>query len=343
VLDDIRRALDDASEHIDRTATSGWSYRFARWCARIRIAATKRGDDLLRMIGHRRIRRSIPADWDIAVIEGGSTRLGALRPPNDHRDKRLIDLTDHYYYYWTPERGGNLTLVDRSSRRALQWYPSAGEIASWEFSRPFLSSIHALMLPTQWTPVHGAVVAMNGSAIVIAGRGGAGKTTTALVCAEAGWDYFSDDFVLIGGAPCRASSLYRSARMREDMFAHLPRSMGAVTNISTDDGEVRAEVDVGRVAKVGADDTEIRAIVLPKRAGAPRAAVEPIRPGQALSALAGPTSIVLAGGQADIFKKVTDLVKNVPCYTFDPGPNLADIPSTLAALVDQRARFDPCA
>ena len=286
------------------------------------------------MIEQRRITLSGPADWEIDVIEGEHAALEPLRPPSDY-DKRLVEHTNDHYYYWTPERGGNLTLLDRRGRRALLWYPSPGEISSWEFSRPFLYPIHALMLPTAWTPVHAAAVARNGAAILVAGRGGIGKTTTALVCAEAGWDYISDDFVLIGGTPWRACGIYRSARMREDMFDRLPRSMEAVTNISTEDGEVRAEIDVGRLGRIESGNVEIHAIVLPRRAGAACAALTPCRPSQVLSALAGSTSIILGGGQTEIFEKLTDLVKKVPCYTFDPGPNIADIPAALAPLVDR--------
>ena len=332
MLDRIRRALDDADDYVGRAGTSEGLYRFAAWSVRIRIAAAKRADGLLRMVEHRRMTESAAADWEIVVIEGGHASLEPLRPPPGY-DKRLVEITSDHYYYWTPECSGSLTLVDRGRCRALLWYPLPGEIASWEFSKPFLHSIHALVLPTGWAPVHAAAVARNGAAILIAGHSKAGKTTTALVCAEAGWGYLSDDVVLVGGTPWRASGIYRSARMREDMFAHLPQSMSAVTNISTDEGEVRAEVDVGKMGRIGVGDVEIRAIVLPQRAGAACAALVPSRPSQALRALAT-TSLLLAGGQTENFKKVTELVKAVPCYTFDPGPSMAGIPEALAGALN---------
>jgi hypothetical protein len=342
-LDRIRLALEDANAHVARAATSGGRFRFADWTVQIRIAAVQRADDLLRMVEHRRVTEPEPepADWEIAVIEGAHAGLEPLRPPSGH-DQRLVDITGDYYYYWAPERSGNLTLVDRGRRRAVLWYPSPGEISFWEFSRPFVYPIHALMLPTAWAPVHAAAVARNGAAILIAGYSKAGKSTTALVCAEAGWDYISDDFVLVGGTPSRACGIYRSARMREDMFDHLPRSMKAVTAISTEDGEVRAEVDVAQMGRIGSRDSRIRAVVLPRRTGAARATLAPCRPSQVLQTLAGSTSIMLGGGQAEVFTKLSGLIKNVPCYTFDPGPSITDIPAALASLTDQDS-FEPCA
>jgi hypothetical protein len=189
------------------------------------------------------------------------------------------------------------------------------------------------MLPTAWTPVHAAAVAIGDAAILIAGPGGVGKTTTALVCAEAGWVYLSDDFVLVGGDPWRAESLYRSARMREDMFARLPKSMAATTGLSSDDGEIRAEVDVGAVGQLGTGRVCVRAIVVPERAGRPQASLTPIRRSRALSALAGSTLIALAGGRAETFAKIGNLVDALPCYGFEPGPRLADIPQALRTLI----------
>lgn len=333
--DIILRALDDAYGYVERAATSSGSYRFADWSVRIRIAAVQRADDLLRMIDHRRIALSGPPDWEIAVIEGEFAALEELRPRSDC-DTRLVDISGRHYYYWTPERSGNLTLVDRDRRKALLWYPYPGEISSWELSRPFLYPIHALLLSTAWAPVHAAAIARGGAAVLIAGFSKMGKTTTALVCAEAGWDYVSDDFVLVGGMPWRASGIYRSARMREDMFERLPRSMEAVTTISTDDGELRAEIDVGQIGRIGSDDAEIRAIVLPRRTGGARAVLTPCRPLQVLQALAGSTSLLLGGGRSETFKKLAELVKAVPCYIFEPGPDLADIPSGLAPLLDRK-------
>ena len=50
----------------------------------------------------------------------------------------------------------------------------------------------------------------------------------------------------------------------------------------------------------------------------------------------GPTLIVLAGGHAEIFGKLAELVNQIPCYGFEPGPRLADIPGTLAPLLRKR-------
>lgn len=332
----IRSGLDIAANNVARHATAAGSYRFADLSVNVRVALGEKSAGFLRMVEHRRVESPTADAAEIDIIEGHHPQLDVLLPPLEHRDKRLVESTDDFYYFWAPAPGSNVTAIDRKSRRALLWYTRAGEIASWEFSRPFMTALHGFMLPTAWTPVHAAALAKNGAAILVAGRGGVGKTTTALVCAEAGWDYLSDDFVLVGGTPPCALSLYRSARLREDMFGRLPRSMTAATNVSTDDGEVRAEVDVAMVGPVAAAAAEIRTVVVLQRAGAARPALVPLRRSLALSALAAPSLVALPGGRTETYAKIAELVGRVPCYGFEPGPRLEDIPGALAPLLERQ-------
>lgn len=68
----------------------------------------------------------------------------------------------------------------------------------------FLLPLHGLK------SLHGAVVARDGKGIFLAGAGGAGKSTTALAAARAGWDVLSDDgplFALVDGRALAFSSL----------------------------------------------------------------------------------------------------------------------------------------
>jgi hypothetical protein len=111
--------------------------------------------------------------------------------------------------------------------------------------------------------------------------------------------------------------------------------MAAVTSISTDDYEVRAEIDVGLVGQLGAAEPEIRAIIVPQRTGDMQGAIEPIRKSEALSALSGSTLVALAGGRSETFSKISELVGRVPCYEFDPGSRLENIPDVLASLIEQ--------
>jgi hypothetical protein len=48
-------------------------------------------------------------------------------------------------------------------------------------------------------PLHAAGVALEARAVLVAGASGAGKSTIALACVKAGWDFLGDDVVLLRG------------------------------------------------------------------------------------------------------------------------------------------------
>jgi hypothetical protein len=320
--------VDRLFEHANPLVST---HRFGDLALRIRVLAERRTRGLLRMIEHR-CESTVSPSATIDVLDGPYEELEPLLPPRESRGHRLVISDEDTFYYWLPEHAGSLSAIDRKARRGIVWHLSGDEISSWEFSRPFLYPIHAFLMSSPWMPVHAAAIARGASGLLVVGPAGVGKTTIALACAEAGWSYVGDDFVLVQGQPPRACNLYRSARMREDTFARVPKAMSAVTGMSTDDGELRAEVDVGLVTQV-TSDVEVRAIVVPQRRGAENATIVAMRRSQALLALAGSTLALLPGNRAEAYEKLAILTRNVPCCGFDPGHRLSDTPSVLARLL----------
>jgi hypothetical protein len=101
----------------------------------------------------------------------------------------------------------NFMVCDMQSGFAFGWV-TPGTAANQSFFRYFFLDVTALTLVEQryLAPVHGALVARNGVGVLLCGDTGAGKSTLALACALAGWDYVSDD----------ATNLIRD---RDDLFA----------------------------------------------------------------------------------------------------------------------------
>ena len=233
--------------------------------------------------------------------------------------------------FWAAE--GNLTLFDRHTRRGVVWYLAADEIPSWEIGRPFLPLIKALSIDTSWTPVHAAAVAREQAGVLILGSSNAGKSSTALACVDAGWSYVGDDCVLLTAQPPRVATLYRTARVRADMVPLLKIAQTATERFSTDSGEVRAEIDVGLFKGANIGDADVKAVVLPQRNGADRPTIAPLSRSRALRALSATTLVMLPGAAVATHHILADVVQRVPCYTIDPGPELAAMPAALAQLI----------
>lgn len=327
----IRRAICRVHSEQARSRLSIADFRFGDFVLGLRIWPEGTIAELPAMIDHRRI-RDVPRAALLDVVEGPNAALAPLLPSSRNGQDRFVLSSPAVYYLWSPAGGGKLTAVDREKCLGVVWYPAATALPSWEKARPLIHAFKALFPVSRLMPVHGAAVAFGERGILIAGGGGAGKTSMSLACVEAGWRYVGDDCVLVGGAPLRAFNLFRSARLREEMFTRLPHSLTATYTISTDSGEVRAELDVGRLPSVVIGDTNVNVIVVPCRRGSSGVAIGRLRASVMMRELTVQSLNQLPGDPVMTHEFIAQALCGVPCFSVDPGSVLGDVPAALEAL-----------
>ena len=171
----------------------------------------------------------------IQVLTPSEIDLSGLIPEPASQGRNFVDRD--YVAVWYPDDCPVLYLFDRGARRGIVWLPQR-QAPKWELSRPACPLIQASLFDGPWTAAHGGAVGRNGRVLLLAGKGKAGKTTAALACAEAGWDYAGDDYILVNSRTGGIEPLYISARLRMDMasaFAHLLPTVSR--GVSHDDGD----------------------------------------------------------------------------------------------------------
>jgi hypothetical protein len=334
---DLRDVAHDALAYASlRARQNHWTssaYEFGDLSVAIRIDGSGATRQLLRMIEARRSAATGEAIL-IDVVGGSLGEHDRLLPPVDRRGAPVLRSNRDIYYLWLNEAGGYLTVIDRRNRRGLVWFTAPERIASWHIARPFLHAIKGLSLQSQWTPIHAAAVALDGAGILIVGKSGAGKTSLAVGCALAGWDYLGDDAVIVRADPATVGALYASARLRADTFDLFPRAMAASLGISDDAGELKAEVDMALLRPLGRPEAAIRAIVVPRRTDEAMLRFEPISRPDVLHRLMAAAHQSLMGDEAPAFAKLAGLVSSVPSYFFYPGRDPAAAPAAFARLID---------
>jgi KaiC/GvpD/RAD55 family RecA-like ATPase len=199
-----------------------------------------------------------------------------------------------------------------------------------------MHAIKGASLRSSWTPIHAASVARQGSAVLIVGQSGAGKTSIAMTCAAQGWDYLGDDAVIVRAGPPRVASLYSSARLREDTFQRYPEAMRACLGISDDAGELKAEVDMA-LLRPPAAVAEIRAIVVPQPTDWSAFKLTPMGRADTLRKLMEATRQSMMGDEAVAFSKLAALVSQVPCYALKASGDAAALSEGLARLTAAEA------
>jgi|WetSurMetagenome_2_1015567.scaffolds.fasta_scaffold05945_5 hypothetical protein len=226
---------------------------------------------------------------------------------------------------------GVYSMLDLAGGRAVYWAHRADQVPPYARAAPLRSLLHIWMRAHKRIFLHGASVAVDGESILLAGKAGSGKSTTALLCALAGWQYLGDDYCAasVDGRP-RTHSLFNSAKLSPDQwsrFAHWTRSPHAVKDPQSGKAVVFLGYDTtARVIPEG----NLRAVVLPAITGNARSTIEPDSAAAAWKAMAPSTVLQLPGAGAPDLAAIAGLARSVPCFRLLLGSDWERIPSVIA-------------
>ncbi len=239
------------------------------------------------------------------------------------------------YVFWQPGPPDILFAVDYRTKRAMTWINDT--IAPpWEASRPGLPCIAALLSQTSWLLVHGAGVGWQGRQLLFVGAGRAGKTTTALACARAGWSYAGDDAVLVNSAAKLLSPLYASARLRVDMACNFQALADASGEPSRFNGDPRHELSLRRLMpETKFCGGPLEAIFIVRRRGAERPVIAPARRVDAMQAMLTSSLQPTPGWRRRMTQGLIALLGKMPIFFIDTGPVVDAIPDALANYLDR--------
>jgi hypothetical protein len=213
-------------------------------------------------------------------------------------------------YYWTEDA----THVDQSEQGA-----PLRSILSWWLAAHGLQLIHA-----------GAVGHTDGGVLLV-GKGGAGKSSTALSCLISGMGYAGDDYVAIESERSYVHSLYNSAKVAPeaaDTFRAILPSAGP-----SEGPKVLSFLNEFQPSAIRLG-FPIRAILLPVLTNHPSTQLEPVSAGTALAAVAPSSILQLPGAGARAFEVMGRLVGEVPSYRLLLGGGRDEIGPIVARLCE---------
>jgi hypothetical protein len=217
---------------------------------------------------------------------------------------------------------GSLSLLDKRSREGIFWTRDAERLPLWERAQPFRDILRWVARAQDLCLLHAAVVADERGALLLTGRGGAGKSTLALACTLIGLRVLSDDMCLVSSESSpRVRSLFAVAKIDDTSLRLLPALRASVSGPErTEDGKAFLSLSTLNGGLGSDDGVPVRALVLPRIAaqGEPPARLTPAR---ALLG-SGPTNVLeLTGGGAQEMALLGALVRSVPSYSLAVGPD----------------------
>ncbi len=308
----------------------------------VRFGSPVLAELLTRSIRHLRHGFSSPPDlvidcWSTDEIPatgltGESIEFGML-----HLEKEGIQLT------WdVPD--GPLAIYDPFRNHAWMRFSPMDSVSNYEVARPFRRILHWWAADRSLQVIHAGAIGDTCGGILLAGRGGSGKSTTALACLAGGLKYAGDDYCLVEhGQPPQVHSLYLSGVANAHTADLVPTLRDALLSAPRMPGQDSAKHVIFSDDIAPASVTTgfpLRAILVPRITGGDTSRLEPLSPAESLRALAPSTLLQLPGQRADGLARLANLVRSIPswrlCLGNDPR-TAVDLLANLLAQPDGRA------
>lgn len=227
-----------------------------------------------------------------------------------------------------------IVLLRTDTGQAFFWTRCVDRLPTWHFGSPLLAIFSAWACAHGLILAHAACVGTERGGVLLVGKGGSGKSTTSLLCAEAGLRYLSDDYCVVQPGPVPiVFSLYNTGKLLRAKLPQMPRLAGYAIEPSRDAYD-KPVIHLNRVPGIAVEtQLPLRAILVPVVTGGPGTTVAPTTEAQALLALAPSTIFQLQNNAPDFFRAMGALVRRVPCFRLNLGTRFDEIPPSIHGLL----------
>ena len=225
---------------------------------------------------------------------------------------------------------GVLNMLDRKRNEGLFWVRDGSSLAIWESGAPLLALLNWWFSDETRQLVHAAAIGYPEGGILLAGKGGSGKSTTALASLDTDLFYAGDDYCLLEVEPeLRVHSLYNSAKLNRDNLARFP-GLGRLFDRPSARIEEKALVFLReRAAAKLTAGFPLQGVFLPRVTGLTETTLEPISPARAMRALAPSSLFQLCGAGKKSFRVMAGLIREVPCHQLNLGTDLNGVTTVI--------------
>lgn len=213
---------------------------------------------------------------------------------------------------------------DPTGRMLTAMHPDSGDVTvclsdvahlpDWERAAPLRTALGWILRRHDRHLLHCAAVSDDdGAAALLVGRGGAGKSTTALRCRAGGMGFLGDDICAVGPGPQpRVSNVYGTAKTVWRDLGRFPDLAPVLTTDPGSDRDYKAVYALNRLpdSRIVAD-AEPRVIVLLDRTAAVGVA-SPVPAAVVVATVATTTSSFLPGSGRPMLSALGELARRVP-------------------------------
>jgi len=310
-------------------------FRIGGYAVRLTFAGPSLVDSLSLAFQHLAITPVGRADLHVAFWDSVSTGVPLPPEAGDLEEHALKGMpgtqgdASVLSAYLRPDTG--LSMLHLARNEAIYWVPDAKKVPYYDRAGPLRGILSWWMGRNRRQFVHAAALGRAHGGVLLAGRGGSGKSTTALASLVAGIGFLADDYCLLSTEGDRTIySIYSCAKLNADNLHKVPGLKAAPANGHRLEYEKAVYTLLQDYSSQLLKQFPLKAILLPRVGGGATARLEPISAGRALTALAPSSLLQLSGVTAESLRIFASLVAAVPSYELW----LADDPFEAAPLID---------
>ena len=349
VTEDTQRAFFERNAELYELAAgacgeSSHTFSIADLSVRLRFAGTALVEHVVPAFAHLRSAPRAVYDLDVRLWDTASTGVEMEPPPCNRRNftnrGEIWGFNSPRYLSAFHYGEFSVNTMDVETNQAVFWVRDAERLPFWVNASPLRSILHWRLANAGMQLVHAAVIGTDEGAVVIPGRGGSGKSTTALLGLRHGLRYVSDDYAALRLDPePRAYSLYGTAKLELDSIDRFPE-FASHGDVKRSAGYEKAVVFLypafeDRIAR----SLPIRAIALPRIDGRERSSLAAVDALSVEQAASFTTISHLPGAGQSTIEFMKRLSTEVPRVALELGSRLETVPPAVAECVARSSAF----
>jgi len=289
-------------------------------------------------LSHLRAAESKSPDLTICLWDSHSTNT-SMCPPPWKRDRYTYrgDIWGYNSsriktaFHWIEF---SLNMLDLGTNTGFFWVEHARSLPFWVNASPLRTLLHWWLENNECQLVHAAAVGTKEGAVLVTGKGGVGKSTTALSCLKAGLFYLGDDYVAIRLKPEPfVYSLYSTAKLNAEDVGNFPEFSQFISNIEGLQDEKAVMFLNPPFSEWIISAMPLKAIIVPGVTNNEESRITKTSSENILRAASFTTMTQLPGAGIMTYEFLNQLSGSLPCFKLELGRDFGHIPVTISSLL----------
>lgn len=230
-----------------------------------------------------------------------------------------------------------LSVLASDSGRGLYWKLDHTNTPYYEVGYPFRTILHWWLRSRGLQFIHGAAVGTERGGVLLVGKGGAGKSTSAMASILGGLRYAGDDYCVVSLEPHPVVySLYNTSKLcGDDDIARFPGLAEHVSN-PVRPADEKALVFLHELFPERVSPSlPLKALLVPRISGLRDTVIRSCKGMDALAAIVPGTMAQLPSSHQSDLKFMGALVRRLPAFSIEIGTQVEQIPEVIARLLEQ--------